>query len=151
MALEDIKDLFPQIRRKRIRHYYGDVTRHLFLIAGGVMIIFIPLQGSLLPMATVIFVAGILLIGVLAGLTDPRRRSIAVMNVGISAIGLVIFEYYAAIGYREQGFSLDFLAHQAIALLFFFALYFSTKTLRAMISGRLPSSGPEEPFNRASF
>lgn len=145
MSLEDLQGLFPHVRRKPIRHYYGDITRNLFLVAGGVMIIFIPLQGSLLPTTTIFFVGGILLIGFLAGLTDPRKRWVCYSNVLISAIGLIIFEFYAATGYREEGFNFDFLIHQAIALLFFIAFYFSTKTLRAMMTGKLPPVSPTGP------
>ncbi len=109
------------------------------------MIIFIPLQGSLLPTASIFFVLGILLIGVLAGLTDPRKRWVCWCNVLISAFGLLVFEFYAALGYRAEGFNFDFLVHQAIALLFFIALYYSTKTLRAMITGKLPAESPTGP------
>lgn len=144
MSFSDLQDFLPKVRRKIVPHYYGDVVRSLFMVAGGAMLIFIPLQGSLLPDAALFFVFAVVLMAIVAGLTNPRGRSVCYCNVAISFLGVLIFEFYAARGYREEGFSFDFLMHQIIALLFFVALYYSTKTLRNMLQGqnRVP---PELP------
>lgn len=144
MSLEDLRDLFP-IRRRKLRHYYGDITRNLFLAAGGTMLIFIPLQGSIFPEAAFLFIFGVILVCVLAGLTDARKRWVAVMNAALAFLGLAFFEFYGLQSYRVDGFSFEFLVHQAIALIFFFALYYSTKTLRAMMTGKLPPVSPTGP------
>src|SRR3989344_1598200 len=80
-------------------HYYGDIVRRLFFIAG---------------------------------LTNPLQKWVMALNTGISLIGLITFEYHAVTGYDNLRDPL-FWINQGLAFIFFFALYYSTKTVRGAI------------------
>ena len=79
----------------RERHYYGDTVRVLFLLGAIIMAVALPLFANQLPFPKEISLIAIVLIVVIAGLTDPVRKGIAVLNVVISMAGLLIFEYAA--------------------------------------------------------
>lgn len=117
-------------------HYYGDIVRKLFILAGAIMIIGTPFFKDEIAVPLVFPALAVVAFALIAGITNPRDRWAAMVNVAASAISLVVFEAFALGNYQEtrnagSGF---FVATQALAIIFFFALYFSTKTLR----GRFP-------------
>lgn len=114
-------------------HYYGNIVRGLFFAAGLVMLISLPTYNSALPVPLYVSILAILTIGLIAGLTNPKHLWAAKINVAVAVIGLAVFEYYA-VGYYPNPVDADlFWINQFLALDFFVALYYSTKTLRAML------------------
>lgn len=115
------------------RHYYGDVVRRLLVLGGIIMILTLPFFKDLLPVPLFISIAAIVIIGVVPGLMNPRIRWVSMVNFCISLIGLVCFEYFAVDSFTKDGEfykSMFFWTNQALALIFFIAIYFGTKTLR---------------------
>lgn len=129
-------DFWESFRNEKLltRHYYGDVVRFLFLLAAVIMLITLPFLNPSLPVPLVFSILVILLIGIVAGVTNPLQKGTAIITTGISSIALVVFEYYAVSTYLVSSFTnLLFIINQILALIFLFALYYSTKTLRAKL------------------
>jgi|TARA_Y100000310_G_scaffold345555_1_gene466486 amino acid permease len=83
------------------------------------------------PFDASILIIIILLFAILAGFTSPRQKWVAAANVLVATLALIIFGYNAVVGYSTDGpFTLTSIVRQALALIFFFALYYSSKTLR---------------------
>ena len=116
------------------KHYYGDVSRKLFLAGGILMIVFAPVYPDLLPVNNLFVVTGAVLLSIFAGVTNPKQFWVNVLDVIIAALSFLIFEaaIFQAYGTLEW-FSLEFLVRQSIPVVFFFALYFSSKTVRGML------------------
>lgn len=123
-----------------IMHYYGDVIRRLFLVAGIIILITLPFFSALIPFPVVISAIGVLIIGFVAGMTSPRQSWVIILNLIVSIAGLILFEYYAVGAYyiqpHTQETNLFFWTNEILALLFFFTLYYSGKTLRGHILNR---------------
>lgn len=132
---EDIKkSWYGASSEKPVAHYYGDHVRALFIVVGVLLLISIPLDKVLLPLNIMIGVAGVLLITVLAGFTNPRSRASVLADAAAGALMFLSFEYFAIEAYLGAGTFLNiiFLLRQGVALLSLLALYFSVKTLRGM-------------------
>ena len=130
-----MEDILERIinEKKLTRHYYGDLVRVLFMAAAIIMIVTLPFLTSDLPVSFLISIFAILVIGILAGVTNPLQKWTTIMDTIIAVLGLLAFEYFAVNTYLEKSYSnLFFLTNQILALIFLFALYYSTKTLRAM-------------------
>ena len=123
-GLGDLKVSKPQKR-----HYYGDNVRRLFFAGGIVMIITLPFFKYLLPVPVFASVLTMVVIGLAAGLTNPKQRSVIIADVIISAVAFVAFEYQAVIGLGDGTDPLFFI-NQALAIIFFIAFYLSIKSLR---------------------
>jgi hypothetical protein len=121
-------------------HYYGDIIRRLFLSAGIIMLITLPFFSALIPFPVVISAVGVLIIGFVAGMTSPRQQWVIILNLLVSITGLVLFEYYAVTAFRMQPqtqiTTLFFWTNELLAIIFFFTLYYSGKTLRGHILNR---------------
>ncbi len=111
-------------------HYYGDTVRQLLIVSGLLMLASGPFFRSALPVPTVVSVLAVLVIVLAAGLINPQQRWTVTLTTIISLFGFLVFEYYAMISYSlaPQNF---FWVNQILAILFFLALYLSTKTLRS--------------------
>lgn len=119
---------------KSLRHYYGDIVRYLFLAAAVLMIITLPLFQDYIAVPLIISIIGIAVLGLAAGLTNPRQKLSAMINLIIALGGFLIFGYVAVDSFGTTGVDDKFLLTNIIlALIFIFALYFSMKTLRAEI------------------
>lgn len=112
-------------------HYYGDVVRIMFLGAAFLMIVGLPYfaQQGLIPVPINMAIVVIVTLGFLAGLINPRQTYTIIVDFAVSLLGVLIFEYLAITNYVDQE-SAFFLSNQCLAVLFFVALYYSTKTLR---------------------
>jgi lysylphosphatidylglycerol synthetase-like protein (DUF2156 family) len=117
--------------RLRISHYYGNTVRKLFLAGGIAVLIFLPFQRDLLPFHSLALIFGALLFTLLAGLTSQKQHWAIIADMVAAALALVVFEYFAITRYADTGVDLVTLIRQALAINFFFALYFSCKTLRS--------------------
>ncbi len=131
------KNTTPPVQKKFffLRHYHGDRVRELFMLAGLIMIVSFPFFNQIIFLPSFFSVLGIIVIAFLAGLESPEKRWVLILNTAIASLGCLIFEYQAAQFYSnsttdtatDQWF---FWVNQALAIIFFLALYFSAKTLR---------------------
>jgi len=112
-------------------HYYGDLVRKLFLAGGVIMIFGLPFMKNLFNLPIYIPLTAILVLAYLAGLTSPRQHLVTWFNLAVATIAFVVFEIYAVRLFKSSD-AFWFVANQLEALIFLTALYFSTKTLRAM-------------------
>ena len=113
-------------------HYYGDQVRRLYFLAAAVMLIGLPFVGQSVAIPIFISVISILVLDFLAGLTNPKQLWVHWANTLVSAAALIIFET-AAIGSLASYKSFIFIINQFLAVLFLVAVYYNTKTLRAML------------------
>lgn len=115
-------------------HYYGDIVRKLFIAAGIIMIITMPVLQQSLSALTFVSLAAIVAIAFFAGFTNPAQEKSVLWDTLVSLAALVIFEYHAVLAYRatQSFWDLNFLVNELLAIIFFFALYYSMKTLRGM-------------------
>jgi hypothetical protein len=112
-------------------HYYGDRVRRLFFIASAVMLVGLPFFKREFSVPLVISIASILVLGFLAGLTNPRQVWVIWANIITSAVALTFFELFAVQSFADNAYF--FVVNQLLAIMFLAALYFDTKTLRAML------------------
>ena len=130
---------FPETAKKPYvsgAHYYGDYVRRLFILGSALMIASYAFFQTYvnLPVSLSIFI--ILVLILLAGLQNPNARWIVILNTVIAVIACAGFEYKAVTFYSSTAYSLSplfFWANQILALVFFVAIYYSTKTLRATL------------------
>lgn len=113
---------------QHMAHYYGDIVRKLFVVGGVIMVLALPFYPALLPIPTFFSVLLIVVIAVAAGLTNPTQSAVMAFNTGVALVALIVFEYRAVTAYGEE--PVLFLIAQSLALIFFVATYFSTKTVR---------------------
>jgi len=115
-----------------LAHYHGDTVRRIFLLCAGVLMLSLPFAPDVIPAHPLFHVVFILVIGIMAGLTNPRQYWVIRADTVLAAFGFILFEYVAITGFPETGIiSLTFVVRQLLAIAFFFALYFSAKTWRA--------------------
>lgn len=122
----------PHIERKA--HYYGDSVRQCLLLAAVIMLITLPIFNDLISLPLTLSIGVIVAIGLAAGMTNPVQFNTNVLDLVVSVVGFCAFEYEAvrmfnlAVSAKEWWL---FAADQAIAVIFFIALYLSSKTVRA--------------------
>lgn len=116
-------------KRSTVSHYYGDIVRRLFMIAGGIMLVATPFYQDRLPISAYASVWIIVILDVVAGLANPLMRWLGWIETLIALVACLTFEYFAI-----RDFSVTdslFWINQTLALVFFIALYYSVKTARA--------------------
>lgn len=120
-------------------HYYGDIVRKLFLLAGILLLVAIPLDTELYASYLTLGIVAALTLILLAGFTSPRNRKTTVGDMVVAALGFVIFEYFAVNHYvvHQNFFEMVFMLRQALALVFIIAVYFCSKTFRGSINFNL--------------
>lgn len=143
----DINENFPpisqsgsggksQILEETPRHYYGDVTRRLFVAGGIIVLAGMPFFADYLQQMITLSVLGVIAIALVAGFANPRSRNVQILLLLVSVAAVLFFESYAAYLYTTlplEGRGLLFVAAtQLLAIIFFLALYFSAKTVRGM-------------------
>ncbi|HTR18666.1 MAG TPA: hypothetical protein VMH91_01635 [Candidatus Paceibacterota bacterium] len=127
-----------------LRHYYGDVVRILFVILALMIAISTPFGGDV-PFGLAVGVPTVLVLIILAGLTNPRGKLILMADAAVSIIGVILGEWFAIETFTQQAY-ISFAVLELICVLFLISLYFSMKTVRAMEShmvGR--AEPPDEP------
>jgi hypothetical protein len=107
------------------------------MLAGVIMLITLPSFSRILNIPVLVSVAGILILALSAGLTNPRLQWVAWANVIVSSIGFLIFETYGILAYNQgtQGaisrIGENFvIINIMLGLMFLISLYFSVRTLR---------------------
>ena len=125
-----------QIREEPPRHYYGDVTRRLFIAGGIIVLVGMPFFADYLKQMVALSALGVIAIALIAGFANPRSRNVQILLLLVSSAAVLFFESYAAYLYSTvplEGRGLLFVAAtQILAIIFFLALYFSAKTVRGM-------------------
>lgn len=130
----DPQDFAPKksVTAPQIPHYYGDIVRRLFLISGVIVLITLPFNNNILPIHISLTTLLVIILIFFAAITNPFQKWVAFVNVGISILAVLTFEYFAVSGYSGEEINL-FMVRQILSVIFFFALYYSGKTLRAML------------------
>ncbi len=127
---------YDQIREEAPRHYYGDVTRRLFIAGGIIVLVGMPFFADYLKQMVALSAFGVIGIALIAGFANPRSRNVQILLLLVSSAAVLFFESYAAYLYSTvplEGRGLLFVAAtQILAIIFFLALYFSAKTVRGM-------------------
>jgi len=136
---------FPRNPSSKISHYYGDTVRKLFVSAGIILLVTLPVFRDLLQISAFTFILAVVVLIIFAGLTNPKLRWVNIVDVIISTLGVVVFEYLAIANYASDWTS--FFTSQVLAIIFLFALYFSAKTARAVATGQVKPNTFEEDLN----
>ncbi len=115
-------------------HYYGDLVRKLFLLSATLMIITLPFMSTYIEVPIYVSILAALFISIFAGITNPLQRWVAFLNLIVSFLGAFIFEMAAIGGYTTYSVThRAFWVNQIEAVIFMFALYYTTKTVRGML------------------
>lgn len=117
-------------------HYYGDIVRKLFLGAGVLMMVSLAFFSPLIKVPLVISVIAIILVASLSGLESPNHKWVVIINTVASAIGCGFFQYTSVNYYMTSTTAMDidwvfFMVNEVLSIIFFLALYYSSKTVRA--------------------
>ena len=134
-----------------VPHYYGDVIRWFFMAAAAAILLTHPLYANTLRVELPFTLAGALILIILAALTNPHNRNIIAADAVVAGVGMLVYQGWALSQY-ESSTVLEFGLRQAIAVLFMVALYFSLKTFRAMLLGKIgrrfePREFDKEPID----
>jgi hypothetical protein len=101
------------------------------MTAGVIMLLTLPFFTSLIPEPFFFSILAVLMLILLSGLMSPRYKGLVAISMIVSAGAFLIFEYYAISVSKTLGIeSPFFLINQLLALIFFFATYFGTKSTR---------------------
>jgi hypothetical protein len=126
------------IKDSPLFHYYGDIVRRLFLASGLIMVFSIPLFSHFIPVPSIFSLSIVLTLVLLAGYTSPKKKKIMLFNIIASSIAIITFGMHATFvasnSHKDWHQKLFLLVLYVLIFLFFFALYYSTKTYRAMSS-----------------
>lgn len=133
--MKTIYDVQKLLQRKSpVRHYYGDIVRKLFLTTAVIMLFMLPFFTNDIPISVHVALVIVLALSIFAGVTNPKELWVSLLNVIMSTVGVVLIGYYAIDAYTKYSLlSLYFWINQLLALLFLFALYYSTKTFRGFL------------------
>ncbi len=112
-------------------HYYGDTVRRIFLVIAIVMLVMAPfVQESILKPSSLNVIAIIVLV-LVSGFMNPKQVWVKYISFFVSLLGLFLFGVEAIQNYQKSSWVFELLTI-AIAILFLFAFYFSSKTLRGV-------------------
>ena len=118
-----------------VYHFYGDVVRQLFIAAAILIGISVPFSGDI-PFAIFVGVPSIIILVVLAGLSNPHGKLILILTAVAAGAAVLIAETLAVYAYASDRLIL-FAILEAIVLLCLAAMYFSIKDVRAMMMNRI--------------
>ena len=120
------------LKKDSIPHYYGDIIRRLFILAGIIMFTLMPVFSDRIPEPTSISILAVIILVAGAGITNPKRAWTAYFDLAVSSIAIIVFEYYGILTYSSSRSYTDsfFIVNQILAVLFLLAFYYSVKTVR---------------------
>ena len=119
-----------------VPHYYGDVVRQCFVLGAALMLLSAPFYTDTLRTHLPFLLLGGLVFVALAALTNPHNRSVVLADAVAAGVAVVIYQTWALFDYESSTW-IEFGLRQLIALIFVAAFYFSMKTLRAMLLGKV--------------
>lgn len=137
----------PSIHKKGIPHYYGDSMRLTFIATAILYAVAMPLWGNLLPFGDMTGILLILILVFLAGITNPHSLILMLVNVTVSGIGVFLFQV-TAISFYKIDSAIVFFLREVVVLLLLFAFYYSVKTARSMILGKIGVEGKPGEFEK---
>jgi hypothetical protein len=137
----------PFGKKTNIPHYYGDTIRNLFISAGIIYAVAMPLWGNLLPVDTFTGIFMILILVFLAGITNPRSTTLMFVNVFVAGAG-VFYLQWAAITFYETQSPILFFLREAVVILLLFAFYHSVKSSRNMMLGKVGAKPTPGEFEK---
>ena len=121
------------LSQSKFSHYYGDYLRRLFFVGAVASIVALPFYPELIPSLNVLSVIIVALITVIfAGITSPVSRGVVLVEILISSLFFIVFQYYTVLNYGIDYPSLSFI-RQVLALIFLVSLYYGVKTYRGML------------------
>lgn len=115
-----------------IEHYYGDSVRELILGGTVLMLLTSPLYADKIVTEFPFEVVGAIAAVCFAALTNPWKRWVLIGDAVLSGVAAVIFQAWAVLDFSTDN-PVAFVLREAIAVIALFALYFSIKTVRAMV------------------
>lgn len=117
-----------------IKHYYGNLVRVIFIAGAVLMVIGLPTMTRILDLPVALSIAGIVVLVVAAGFTNPAVQVSLVANAVISIIYTIAFAYVAWHLYTNRSVHQSFLVVNQIATIaFLVASYFSVKSWRGAL------------------
>lgn len=129
-----------------VQHYYGDIVRVLFVAVAIMTGVAVPFIGNVLAGAYVGAPAIVALL-VLAGLTNPLGRTVLVLDAIVSGFGVILTQLVAIAAFSNGLFPL-FAFLEFMSFLLMVALYFSVKTVRAMMAHKIGRPDRTDDFDR---
>ena len=121
-----------EVAHPTVSHYYGDIVRRVFISAAVALLVVSPFFNDVVPMALPAGIFFAIILASLAAITNPRKQWVMVLDTVAAAIGLLVAQLFAIASFNA-GSILGFFGFEAFAIAFLFALYFSVKTVRAMM------------------
>lgn len=127
-------------RKPKIEHYYGDIVRLLFLLTGVLMLFLLPFFVYEIPVSIYTALLIVLILSIIAGLTNPKQMYFAFFDALIAAVGTGIMGYFAVQSYiMYSALNLYFWTNEILAVIFLIALYYSVKTVRGFLVAKSSS------------
>ena len=106
------------------------------------MLMGLPILNQTISVPAYISILFVLSVVFIAGITNPAQRMLSVLDLIVSLVGFIVFEYYSVKVFAEGSIYFIYLINQAIAILFLLAFYFAVKTFRGF---KLPEKRPPLP------
>jgi hypothetical protein len=119
-----------------IPHYYGDYVRQIFMGSGALMLVLAPFLASTFPAILPFEIGGAIIVVILGAMTNPQNSLSILANAIAAGVAVVTYELLALSLYFNEQY-LAFIEREALAIAFLVALYFSLKTFRNMVHGRI--------------
>ena len=95
-----------------------------------IMVIATPFFYDRLPLPAFFSVLGVIVLSLLAGLTNPKMKPIIVGDFIVALVSLFAFGYESTVAYQGTWTDSFFWCNLILAILSVFAVYLSSKTLR---------------------
>ncbi len=117
-----------------LSHYHGNIVRKLLLINGLGMVAEYAFFSTLVRVPFFIAIGGAIVLVILAGLQNPKLRWLNEINALVAIVACFTFAYIGTSHYLYATIfdPFFFWSNQVHALLFLIAVYYSSKTVRAM-------------------
>jgi hypothetical protein len=116
-------------------HYYGDLVRQIFIAMALIMLVATPFYNDRLPISASVSIIAVLILAIIAGLTNPKLRSVIIFDFVVSIASFLGFGWETISSYNVSVDAL-FYVNLILSILALFALYFSSKTLRGKFTSQ---------------
>lgn len=112
------------------KHYYGNLVRIIFIVGAVWMIVGLPTVTRVLNIPIGISIAGVVVLIIAAGFTNPAQEISLRINSILSIVYTIIFSYLAWYMYTNSIGGGFLFANQVAAIAFLTASYFAIKSWR---------------------
>lgn len=136
----------PAEKLSDIPHYHGDAVRIIMVAIGVLLILTTPFSGAITLPSILLTLGIVLLLVILAGLTNPHSMTIMSINALVVTIAAVAYEVMAIQAYQTEAW-LMLVTREFIVFLCLLALYFSVRTIRAMMMHKVGKARAEHEFD----